>query len=63
MTPNLKLKMAMFQTGRKQYWIAHNARIEPTRLSKIITGRTDPTRDEMIRIAKLLGRPVEKLFP
>lgn len=60
---NLALKFAIFASGRHQQDIARLARLEPQKLSHAIYGRRELMPREQIRLAKVLCRPVEELFP
>lgn len=60
---NIKLKLAILLSGTPQYRIAQRAEVEETRLSKAIHGRVNLSLDEKERLAAVLGRPMEELFP
>jgi plasmid maintenance system antidote protein VapI len=60
---NIALKMAIFESRKKQKRIAHLARIAETQLSHIVRGRRAATPNEQQRLATVLGKPVEVLFP
>lgn len=60
---NVALKMAIFQSQKKQKTIARKTRISEAQLSHIIRGRRVATPDEQDRIAEALERPVHELFP
>jgi hypothetical protein len=60
---NLKLKLAIFADGRKQQEIALLAAIPPQRLSHAVYGRRELLPIEQARIASVLRRTVEELFP
>lgn len=60
---NLPLKMAMHESRRTQKRIATLAKIDETRLSKIVRGRKEPTVDEMKALARVLGKAQDELFP
>lgn len=62
-TPNLALKLAIVGTGKKQGAIARSARIEQVQLSKIVTGRIEPSPTERKALARVLARPESDLFP
>lgn len=60
-TPNAALKMAIF--GRTtQTVLARRARIDESRLSRIINGHTEATSPEKKRIARALRMTVVELF-
>lgn len=62
-TPNIALKVAIIESGRKQQDIARAAGIPETRFSHIVRGRIDATAKERERIARALGRSQDDLFP
>lgn len=49
------LKLALVSSGRHAYEIAREAGMSETRLSRIANGRTEPSLDEVQRIADVLG--------
>jgi transcriptional regulator with XRE-family HTH domain len=57
------LKSAIYATAMNQNAVAKRARIDPVRLSQILTGRRDPRPQEQERLARVIGRPVHELFP
>ena len=59
---NLRLKTRIIEKGIRQYDVAQQVRMTETRLSRVITGRIDPTPEEEIKIADALGVPREELF-
>lgn len=63
MTRNIPLKVACVESGKDQIEIAALAKIHHTRLSQIISNRVTPTESEKLRIAGVLQRPVESIFP
>lgn len=60
---NVALKIAIVESGKKQRRIASLTRISEPRLSHIVRGRIEPNDDERARIARVLERPVDQLFP
>lgn len=60
---NVALKTAIFKSGKKQKRIAKLARMSESELSKIVRGHRPASSDERERLVKLLGAPVEELFP
>lgn len=52
---NTKLKLALIEHGVPQYVIAQRMGVSETRLSRIIRGRAQPTREEQKRLSELLG--------
>lgn len=63
MPVNIALKIAILETGKRQFQIAKRARIVGSKFSNIINGRIRPTPDEKERIAKALRRQVEDFWP
>lgn len=59
----MPLKIALLESGKPQGEIATLARIHETRLSAIVRGRVTPTESERLRLAGVLSRPVDQLFP
>lgn len=57
-----KLKQLLKQRGLKQEWLAKEARIGSTALSRIVQGKADPSLKNALRIAKALGVKVEDLW-
>lgn len=62
-TPNVALKVAIVQSGKKQRAIARKTRIPETRLSHIVRGRLEATKTERELLARTLSRSVSELFP
>jgi transcriptional regulator with XRE-family HTH domain len=60
--PNVALRVAIVQSGRKQADIARSSRITETRFSHIVRGRLEPSAKERERIAKALQRSSDELF-
>jgi transcriptional regulator with XRE-family HTH domain len=60
---NVALKMAVLESGKEQGEIAALARIHFTRLSQIVRGRVNPTESEQLRLAGVLQKSVDQLFP
>jgi hypothetical protein len=60
---NLTLKIAIFADGRRQQDIASLAYIQPQKLSHAIYGRRELLPIEQKRLARILRRTVEELFP
>lgn len=59
---NVALKMAIFADGRKQKEIAAAARVSEGDLSDEVNGRGELPPEAQQRIARVLKKPVEKLF-
>lgn len=60
---NTALKIAILETGGRQYELAARAMLSETRLSRIACGRAAPSLEERRRIAGCLGVPESDLFP
>lgn len=61
---DLRLKIALLESGRSQRRIALDTRIGEVRLSQIVRHRgAPPTETEKQRLAKYLNRPEVDLFP
>ena len=57
-----KLRMRILERGERQYVLASRALMSETRLSRILTGRIEPTAEERARMAMLLEAPESELF-
>lgn len=61
---NVALKLAIWQSGKRQRQIAMEAGIPETRLSEIVNHRGPlPTAEEKDAITRVLGQSARKLFP
>jgi transcriptional regulator with XRE-family HTH domain len=60
---NTALKLAIFESRKKQKRIAKLARIPETQLSHIVRGRRTATGREQARLADVLGKTIGELFP
>jgi len=60
---NVALKLACFETGKKQEQIAKLACIHPQTLSHAIHGRRTLKKSVRVKLAEVLGKPEAKLFP
>jgi hypothetical protein len=61
--PDLRLKIAILESGSTQRRVAVDTRIGETRLSEIVGRRGAPaSEDEMARLAKHLRREIRELF-
>jgi transcriptional regulator with XRE-family HTH domain len=59
----IDLLLAIKNAGMYQYEVGEKAGIHDSRMSMIVTGRKEPSDDEKIRIAYVLHKTVEQLFP
>ena len=57
------LKLALLRRKETQYSLAARVGMSETRLSRIVQGRAEPTRDECKQIADALDVPERDLFP
>jgi len=60
---DLRLKIAILESGRTQRIVSMRARIGEVRLSKLVRNPALATADERDALAKYLERPVADLFP
>ena len=60
---NVALKMAIFESRKKQKRIAKLAGITEFQLSHIVRGRRDATPRQRRRLATVLGKGEDALFP
>jgi transcriptional regulator with XRE-family HTH domain len=61
-TINVKLKLSLTQTGRRQYQIAREVGLTENELSRIVRGRRSATADERKRLSLVLGVAEPDLF-
>ena len=59
---NVRLKIALLESGQHQYEIAEACGLTELKLSKIVTGRSQVSEVEKTKIARKLKRPVGDLF-
>jgi transcriptional regulator with XRE-family HTH domain len=59
---NIKLRLALIRSRRRQYEVAHDAGISESRLSKLAYGRAIPTDAERVSLATALQCPERDLF-
>jgi len=59
---NLALKMALISSKLPAYRVAADCGISESRLSRIATGRLEPTPEELERLARVLGVPASQLM-
>ena len=57
-----KLAAAIAADGRPNYLISAAVPTSPSRFSTWVNGTTDPTPEQMARLAEILDRPVAVLF-
>ncbi len=62
-TPNIALKLAIWNSGKTQTVIAQKTGIHESKLSQIVRGHRPPSDDEQRAIARVLRVPVNELFP
>ena len=60
---NLALKIAILESGELGYVVAARANVNPSLLSQFVSGVRRPNRDQAERIATVLNRSVDELFP
>jgi len=60
---NTRLKIAIIESGRKGYEIAHQLDWHPTKVSQIVIGAHRPNSDEQLQLAHILNKTVVELFP
>jgi len=60
---NIRLKIAIIESGRKGYEIAHQLDWHPTKVSQIVIGAHRPNSDEQRQLANILNKKVAELFP
>lgn len=58
-----KLKAARFLLGLTQWDLSSVAKINPSKISLIETGRINPSNEEKSRLATALSRRPEEVFP
>jgi hypothetical protein len=62
MTRNLKLKIAIIESGKTQKEVANESGIHPSLLSMAINGRYNLTEPEKYAVAQTIGLHVEDVF-
>jgi hypothetical protein len=62
MQKNIKLKVAIFESGKTSKQVAIEAGISPSFLSMATTGRYIMDRNQKRNIAKVLGKDTQDLF-
>lgn len=60
---NLPLKIALLETGKKQYRIARLLKMSDAALSAYVRGHRTPNEAQRKRLADFLGRDVAEIFP
>ena len=55
--------LAILKSKRNQIEIAREAKIQESKLSKIVNGYINPTQEEMQAIASVLNCEIETIFP
>ncbi len=60
---NLPLRLALTAHPGPDYRTAHDCNINPSKLSQIVNEITPPTKEQRIKIADVLKRNVEEIFP
>jgi DNA-binding XRE family transcriptional regulator len=59
---NIKLKEAIKEQGRSMKWVAMKAEICEPSLYSYVSGKRNPSINNALKIAEVLGLPVEQLF-
>ncbi len=59
---NTRIKLAFMNAGITQYTAAHHLGVSETRVSRIVTGRIQPSDAEKRALARLLRTTVDALF-
>ena len=60
---NKRLKIALLDYREPAWRVAKQAGIPDSKLSKIVNGYILPTEEEMNRLAQVLGKSQDELFP
>lgn len=60
---NTRLKIAIIESSRKGYQVAHELDWHPTKVSQIVSGAHRPNSDEKLQLANALGKTIGELFP
>ena len=63
MKKNIALRLGIWRTVGSQAALATLTEISEARVSRLVTGRAQPTRAERQRIATVVGERVDVLFP
>jgi|TARA_B100000315_G_C14089118_1_gene368393 transcriptional regulator with XRE-family HTH domain len=59
---NLRLKIAILESGRRGYQIANELGWHPTKVSQIVIGAYSPSLEEKKQLADALGHSVSEVF-
>lgn len=57
-----RLRMIMVEQGRTQKWLGEKVGASNRTISEIINEKREPTLKVALRIAKVIGEPVEKIW-
>ena len=61
-SPNWRLKLAVWQSGRTQIRLARAVGRSDAWFSRVVNGLTEPSTEEQARIAEILGKSEDELF-
>jgi transcriptional regulator with XRE-family HTH domain len=59
---NIRLKIAIIESGQKGYEIANSLNWHPTKVSQIVIGASRPSAEEKLLLANVLEKSVAELF-
>jgi hypothetical protein len=59
----IDLKISIIKSGLRNDQVERQAKIPLTKLSRFISGALDPKPDEAERVASVLGKKIEEIFP
>ncbi|MCH7499167.1 MAG: hypothetical protein IH886_04045 [Nitrospinae bacterium] len=60
---NTRLKIAIIESGRKGYEIAHQLNWHPTKVSQIVIGAHRANSEEQRQLSIILNKSVAEIFP
>lgn len=60
---NTALAKAIIDSGKKKKTVARLARMSPSKFSKVLHGDRPVSDVERERLARVLGKPIDELFP
>lgn len=61
--PNLELRNAIYLSGKKHAEVARELGVDPAIISHIIAGRWNLDTEEAAKLASIVGKTVDEIFP
>jgi len=60
---NKNLRKAIFDSGKKDFQVAKEAKMHPSTLSHLVNEHYEPTAEHKENLSRALGRSAKELFP